>query len=261
MKEPVIIGDVHGCLEELTELLDKVGFNANPNKFLLIFLGDLTDRGPYSYECVKFVRQLCELGHAECVDSNHDNKHVRYRSFELKKALTGKENPMKPMSPIDLEAHRKLTEDDIRWMRNLPKSIRIKDSWYAIHGGLEPYLDFNSQLPDKIIRTRYVSDGSYRKSDGSVIERGKSVPLMKDKSQPQNSVYWADIWEGSESIIYGHNVYGSPNITLNKNNICIGIDTGCVFGGSLTGYLFYANDFVQVKAKREYFSLNYRFED
>lgn len=52
----ILIGDIHGCYKELRQLLDKVGFDSNEDK--LILLGDLFDRGPDSYEVFQFVKEL-----------------------------------------------------------------------------------------------------------------------------------------------------------------------------------------------------------
>lgn len=61
-----VIGDVHGCLEELKELVKKLDFN--PESDLLIFVGDLVNKGPYSAEVVRYVREMNGL----CVTGNHD---------------------------------------------------------------------------------------------------------------------------------------------------------------------------------------------
>lgn len=52
----IIIGDVHGCYDELKRLLEKAKFDEAADK--LIFVGDLMDRGPQSYEVFDFVRTL-----------------------------------------------------------------------------------------------------------------------------------------------------------------------------------------------------------
>jgi hypothetical protein len=250
MKDICLIGDVHGCFDELNSLLTAINFH--PEKIRLIFLGDLLDRGPNSVDCVRLVRSMCQNGEAECVAGNHENNHVRRRGHEVRKALTGKPNPMKPLSPLDTEAHRNFSNDDIDWMRKLPLKIHLKDNWYAIHGGLEPAYSFDEQSPNQIIRCRYVN------------KDGKAVPLGKDKSQPENSVYWTDMWNGPQSIVYGHCVHSlhTPLVDVRPNGVkCIGIDTGCVYGGCLTAYFLDRNEFVKVKAKREYAHIKANFEE
>lgn len=261
-REICLIGDIHGCYDELLSLLDLIKFN--PSRTRLIFLGDLGDRGPKSYQVVSLVRSLCEKGEAECVNGNHDEKHVRFRRHEAKKALTGKDNPMRALSAVDMEFHKSLTDADIAWMRKLPLKINIKDNWWAIHGGCEPAYTFENQSPNQIIRCRYVSDGNHITISGKRIPFGIAVPLNKDKTQPANTIYWTDGWNGPESIVYGHCVHSlhTPLIDVRPNDVkCIGIDTGCVFGGCLTGYFLNKNEFVKVKAQKEYYHLDAQFED
>jgi diadenosine tetraphosphatase ApaH/serine/threonine PP2A family protein phosphatase len=148
---------------------------------------------------------------------------------------------MKGLSEEDYAYYEKLTAADIAWMKSLPLSIHIKDNWYALHAGLEPAYDFNKQNPSLVMRCRYVN------------AKGKAVALNKDKSQPDGTTFWADSWEGRESIVFGHTVFDEPKVFRNKNNICIGIDTGCVYGGHLTAFFLDRFEFVQVKAKKVYF--------
>lgn len=74
-----IIGDVHGCYDELTELLSKLGYTngRHPADRKAIFVGDLVDRGPKIVESLKLVMAMVESGAALCVPGNHDMKLVR----------------------------------------------------------------------------------------------------------------------------------------------------------------------------------------
>lgn len=260
-RDTVLVGDIHGCYDELQELLAAINFH--PEKIRLIFCGDYGNRGPKSAECIWFIRALCEKGAAEALMGNHENQHIRRRGHEISKALSGKENPMKPMSPNDSEYHSKLSDSDIAWMRKLPLKIHIRDNWWAIHGGLEPFYDFNHQSPEQIIRCRYVSNGTYVTSNGKLIERGRAVP-MENMMQPTHSLYWTDLWNGPQSIVYGHCVHSlhTPLIDKRPNGVkCVGIDTGCVFGGHLTAFFLEKNEFVKVKAKRTYCTLKATFDE
>jgi hypothetical protein len=71
----IIIGDIHGCLDELEELLKKCGIDETTDT--LIFVGDLVNKGPKSAETIKFVRELTERGVAYCVMGNHDLATLR----------------------------------------------------------------------------------------------------------------------------------------------------------------------------------------
>jgi len=70
-----LVGDIHGEIEALTTLLHHLGYDGNgshPEKRRLVFLGDLTDRGPDSPAVVSLVQSLVEAGRAQCVLGNHD---------------------------------------------------------------------------------------------------------------------------------------------------------------------------------------------
>ena len=76
-----IIGDVHGCHEELMELLGKLGYTgeipAHPEGRRAVFLGDLVDRGPASGEVMDTVMDMTGAGSALCVMGNHENRLMR----------------------------------------------------------------------------------------------------------------------------------------------------------------------------------------
>jgi protein phosphatase len=79
-----IIGDVHGCYDELIELLEKLGYDitepyriAAPPGRTVVFLGDLVDRGPKVVEVINLVRSMMLQGIALCVPGNHDVKLLR----------------------------------------------------------------------------------------------------------------------------------------------------------------------------------------
>ena len=70
-----IVGDIHGEIDALRSLLDHLGYDGegrHPHARRLIFVGDLTDRGPDSPAVVQLVRRLVESERAQCVLGNHD---------------------------------------------------------------------------------------------------------------------------------------------------------------------------------------------
>ncbi|HKV84987.1 MAG TPA: metallophosphoesterase, partial [Ktedonobacterales bacterium] len=80
-----IVGDVHGCYDELLELLGLMGYQSDemsamrhPHGRRLVFVGDLVDRGPNVIASVTLARQMVEARQAFCVPGNHDNKLLRY---------------------------------------------------------------------------------------------------------------------------------------------------------------------------------------
>ena len=68
----IVVGDVHGCFEELKVLLDTVGFESPRDQVLL--LGDLVNKGPYSAEVVKYAKERGFL----VIRGNHDDSALVY---------------------------------------------------------------------------------------------------------------------------------------------------------------------------------------
>lgn len=146
--------------------------------------------------------------------------------------------------------YKSLLDKDFEWLYSLPLKIYLENNFWAIHGGLESNLSLQNQNPKQIVRTRYIN------SDG------KAVPLNADKTQPKDTEFWAKKWKGPESIIYGHVTHKDFEERQDRYYIdnkcvsyCLGIDTGCVFGGYLTAAIHIENDMwqlVKVKAKQKY---------
>ena len=242
-KITAIIGDVHGCLEELDELLKQISYN--PEEIRLVFLGDIIERGPDSIGCLKRIQEL----KAECVIGNHEDKLLRYCKHEGTRWMTGKENPMKVNDEIKY-LQQNLTPTDLFWIKSLPSKIQIAHNLWAVHAGLKPNVSFDKQEYSHLLHIRYITP------------EGKPKSLNPDKTQPEGTIYWTEQWKGPESIIYGHAVHDNPRWDSGINNgnmfYCLGIDTGCCFGGSLTCVLYDPMSEVKVvmtsvKAKKIYY--------
>ncbi len=75
-----IVGDVHGEIDALEDLLARLGYGADGEHDAgrrLVFVGDLTDRGPDSPAVLRKVMRLVEAGHAQCVIGNHELNLLR----------------------------------------------------------------------------------------------------------------------------------------------------------------------------------------
>ena len=209
----------------------------------LVFLGDLVHRGPDTLGCVRRVQEL----KAECIKGNHEEKLLRWRKHEQNRLDTGATNPMKPISDDEKQANLSLSDSDLIWLKNLPLKLHLGDNWWAVHAGCEPRYSLQNQNSSQIMRVRYVD------------ERGIGRALGPNLTQPEGTSYWDTQWSGPESIVYGHCVHDLKEIRHRVNNKihCVGIDTGCCFGGHLTALISEEwPDFnlVQVKAKQAYSS-------
>jgi bis(5'-nucleosyl)-tetraphosphatase (symmetrical) len=234
----LVVGDVHGCLAELQDLLRAARFVQGTDR--LVLAGDLMDRGPDPVGCVRLARKLG----AEMVLGNHEDQHVRWRKHEAVRAARGKKNPMKSFNDVRAAQSRALSDEDLAWMGSLPQSLRVGPNLVVVHAGLEPAFPFDDQS-SAVTRVRFVND------------EGEMVGFAEGSlEQPSNTYYWSECWNGPESVLYGHAVHSlhDPRVDSFDGGACYGLDTGC---GRLTAAVVVdgqVQDFVQVQAQQVYYS-------
>jgi hypothetical protein len=213
----IIIGDVHGCIAELTELLQKLQPSTDDR---LIFLGDLVNRGPDSHGVVSLVRSL---PNTVCLMGNHELRLINYR----------KEREGKNLKDYDWETVRQLDEGDWRYISDLPLTHNLPDlQTVCVHGGFLPNLPWNKQGPEIVTRIQVIDD------EGRARKRAEAP-------QGRN---WADEWEGPPFVVYGH----TPRPEVYRRPWSLGLDTGCVYGGFLSACILPQREIVQVAAHKRY---------
>jgi hypothetical protein len=138
IKRTIVIGDVHGCLVEFNNLLEKL--NYNPNEDRVILVGDLIDRGPDSKGVLKRVRQL----KLECVMGNHEHKFLKwYKTFGTK------------VDVYDAHTHYKeFEQEDIDYIFKMPTYIQV-DNFIIVHAGMKPGVPIDKQSKDDLLYLRY----------------------------------------------------------------------------------------------------------
>lgn len=236
MDRTIVVGDVHGCRVELESLLRKVRYRVDSDR--LIFVGDLIDRGPDSAGVVRLVRSLG----GESVRGNHEEKHIRYRM------MSETERGYFPPSKVAL--NMSLTDDEIDFISKFPLFMEIElpdDMKYlVVHAGFQP----NGSDP--------------RFQDGEVLTSIRYVD-QDGRKVKKSATRWASAWRRPENVIYGHHVISTDLPTLEfseTGGLCVGLDTGCVFGGYLTAYVFDGSkkspEVVSVRALLQYSQLKNR---
>ena len=232
-----IVGDVHGCYDELTELLALLGYQADfvagmrhPGR-RVVFVGDLVDRGPKILETVTLAREMVASGQAFCVPGNHDNKLLRY--------LRG--------NPVHI-GHG--LETSIAQIEALPRAERA--DWIAT------YELFIAALPSHLILDDgrlVVAHAGIREADqGRDSPRIRAFTLYGATTGKQDAdglpirLNWAADYAGAAAVVYGHTPVAEP---VWENNT-INIDTGCVLGGRLTALRWPERELVSVPARRVY---------
>jgi hypothetical protein len=158
---------------------------------------------------------------------------------------------MHPFNESKLEIQANLSEEDWMWMETWPLFLRLGDGWAVVHGGCLPAVPLEGQGKN-LVRIRYID-----------LET-KKFKASQPGEQPDNTRYWAELWYGPESIFFGHAVYlNGPKqwsqrdlgVSDSKLVDCVGLDTGCVFGGKLSAAVLNGSSgfgVVTVQARRKY---------
>lgn len=229
----IFCGDVHGCIDEFNELINKLNYNQKEDR--LILLGDLIDRGPDSVAVVTKAREM-EL---ECLRGNHEDKYVKwFRSQGTK------------IDVYDTKSYySQFSDQDITYIHNMPLYIET-DTVIAVHAGLKPGISLSNQTKDDLMYLRYTD------SDRKFISLKKINKLGKETA---GAIFWTEFGSFGKSVVYGHNVHSFENVKINKyddGTYCYGIDTGACFGGKLSALIWETKEIVQVQAKKIYYQSN-----
>jgi protein phosphatase len=232
-----IIGDVHGCYDELCALLEKLGYVLDraackarpPENRRAVFLGDLCDRGPKNAETLRLVMNMTDAGGALCVPGNHDVKLLR--------RLRG--------------ADVKLTHGlDITVLQLERESPEFLDRAAAFLDGLVSHYVFDRGR--LVVSHAGLKEAWQGRSSGRVREfclYGETTGETDEFGLPVR-LNWAGEYRGKALVVYGHVPSREPRFL--NNTACI--DTGCVFGGSLSAYRYPEGEVVSVEAAREYYA-------
>lgn len=243
MARKIFIGDVHGCRDELVELLDRLSPTSDDG---VILLGDLIDRGPDPKGVVRLVR---DLGYW-CILGNHEEKALRFLRHEARREREpGYKNPMKAVPEPRRSEWLSLDGEERAYLAHCPPFLDVLTDWYAVHGGFVPGLHPYDQRVPEMIRCRWVDDA------------GKHVGMVgMDPSMPAGARPWMEAFDGPFNVVCGHAVHSltDPRVDRTASGFeAWSIDTGCCFGGRLTALVLdEANPeyrgIVQVQARRQY---------
>ncbi|CAC5425372.1 unnamed protein product [Mytilus coruscus] len=222
-REIFIIGDVHGCLEELEELLELAKLEINNKKMLPIFVGDLANKGPRNLMTIRKVRQMEALS----VRGNHEEAIVRH--------YLNWQNDQNYVIPEEFKWITDLNTDDIEYLLELPYTISIPSrNILIVHAGLVPVIPIQQQNLDNFIHIRNL----YQDNDGNFI--ASELPFQGEA--------WASFWTGPEHVYFGHDA----SRKLQQHPYATGLDTGCLYGNMLSGIVINSQKMLQVKAKKVY---------
>ena len=234
-----VVGDIHGCAEELAELIDQLKLGAEDR---FISVGALYHRGP---DPLGVAQQLTALPQFELVLGNHERAMLR-RAGLVGEAADGSdalplplEDPewdervllgdgRTPMKSAALEHARALLAP----LAQRPYFLRGEgpegQAWLAVHAGIAPGLPVEQSPPDLLCSLRRV----------------RELP---------GAPYWYEAYTGPDLVLFGHTPSRFPRACHARGHlVALGLDTGCVYGGSLTAYRIEDGEPAVVDAKRDY---------
>ncbi len=235
-----VIGDVHGCRAELETLLDTLGYSVtrdgegravdatHPDGRRVILVGDLVDRGPDTPGVLRLAMGMVRAGHAFVVSGNHESKLVRALSRKNVTVSHGLQDSLDQLAQQPDEFVAEARE----WMDGLI-------SHYVLDGG----------------RLVVSHAGLIEKYHGRASGRVRAFCLYGDTTGETDEFGlpvrypWANEYRGKAMVLYGHTP--APTAEWVNNTMCL--DTGCVFGGTLTALRYPEREVVSVPAERMYY--------
>lgn len=215
MPRTLFIGDVHSCADELAELIDRAALVSGDRVFLT---GDLLSRGPKPHEVLKLYREL----HAQAPVGNHEQRLLEaHRARAL-----GEKEPR--LSSSHQRIVDELTPEDWALLEGLPLFVDVPEHEVVMaHAGIDPSRPLSKQDAWVVTHVRSIDE------DGRPSEKWGRL--------------WGETYAGPSHIVFGHNARKAPQL----HPFATGLDTGCVYGGKLTGMLLPAGVKPPPPAERE----------
>ncbi|ANU17630.1 hypothetical protein BBI11_11605 [Planococcus maritimus] len=232
-----VIGDVHGCFDELIELIEQLGYRfenglpVHPDGRCLAFVGDAMDRGPKSLAVLQLLFDMQDAGILHYSPGNHCNKLYRFFKGNPVELLHGLEMTVAEWRLLEKGAQQQFKKRFIRFYEKLPLYLQLRDDLIVVHAGLR------QDMIGEALSRRIITFALYGEITGRYHSDGRPVRGN-----------WAKSYKGTPWIVYGHTPVETPYF---KNN-SVNIDTGCVFGGALTALRFPEMEICQVTSKQDY---------
>jgi polynucleotide kinase-phosphatase len=238
-----VIGDVHGCLAELGELLGRLGYHcehdaagrltgaSHPQGRTAVFLGDLVDRGPDTPGVLGLAMTMTAAGQALAVAGNHEAKLLRALRGRDVKVSHGLAESLSQIEAREAEQPGFRAEAE-RFLNGLVSHYVLDSGRLVVaHAGLKEELHGRAS-------GRVRAFALYGDTTGETDEFGLPVRYP-----------WADDYRGRAMVVYGHTPLPEPEWV--NNTMCL--DTGCVFGGQLTALRYPERELVSVQARRTHY--------
>ena len=219
----ICVGDVHGCADELQDLLRKVNYRPSD---VVVLLGDLVAKGPRSSDVIQMAIDL----NAISVRGNHDQEVIR-RSVSWRSSV----KQGKPSEKLKYNEHTRIAKElspaQWTWLTELPYFIRSDDlAALFVHAGFQANLRLTDQDPWVMMTMRSL------------------LPGLRASARCDFRFPWASLWKGPMTVYFGHDAARG----LQVYNHAVGLDTGCVYGAELTAMILPNKELVAVRARKAY---------
>lgn len=211
MSRTIVVGDIHGCYDELISLLALVGLKADDR---IVAVGDLITKGPKSREVLELFRTDKRF---RSVLGNHDLALLKYWRGEAKSLKNSQ-----VITAAELDSDSQLYS---QFLQSLPLTIDL-DSHLVVHAGLRPGVDLDKQSAEDLTEIR---------------------TLGQDRTS-RDGIRWYEVYDSEPTVLFGHWPTRDPIRAAHA----IGLDTGCVYGNRLTGYIIDTDELVSVSALQTY---------
>lgn len=233
-----IIGDVHGCYAELTQLLTQLGYAPDPENVWrhpenrrAVFVGDLVDRGPQVVASVRLAQGMVQAGTALCMPGNHDVKLMRALKGDRVSVSHGLAESLAEIEALPEEERAEFKRSYIAFVEGLVSHAWLDEGRLCVaHAGM---------------KEAYIGRAAGRVRDFALF--GETTGETDAFGLPIRYP-WAQDYRGKTTVVYGH----TPVPEADWLNNTLNIDTGCVFGGKLTALRWPEREIVQVPALRTY---------
>jgi len=211
MGRTIVVGDIHGCFDELTDLLGVVNLKPDDR---VIAVGDLVTKGPKNREVLDLLMSDRRF---TSVVGNHDRK--------IRQKLRGE---AVRLTKDQRRVLKELGSDPDRYasfLRSLPFTIDL-GSHLIVHAGIRPGVELEKQM---------ASDMTEIRTMGADPPRRRGLP-------------WYSVYRGPQTILFGHWPAKRPR----RAPYALGLDTGCVYGGTLTAFVIETAEILSVPARAKY---------
>jgi protein phosphatase len=248
-----VIGDVHGCIDELCTLLGRLGYThsgaagyTHPLGRRAVFVGDLVDRGPSSVAVLDLVLAMYAGGAALLVLGNHDARFLRWLCGRKVRTTYGLAQTIAELEALPPRRRESLQRRSRRLFEEAPGYLILDAGRLVVtHGGIRDHMigAWNGETASICLYGEvegYTSGGRPLRRDWAAR---RHIPTdTAAGSEPAGS------GRPAPYIIYGHNAISE----LHWVNRTLDLDTGCAYGGELSALRYPELELVQVAASRAY---------